>query len=247
MGLCNQHNETLQLTITRLAISRLVFPGLAIATAVLQFGCAASSDELVSRLDASDADLRDHVTALERSLDAAYDREKALAERLRRMEENVAVLQARTVATGERIDSLGRLPSGNGGSIPTTDGFDVVTAYSAAYEQHQNQDYAGALLAFAQILEHAPAHSLADNAQYWIGESQYGLGRYREALAAFSQVLSFETTEKDDDAQLMIARSYLALGEKDQAVSAFRRMLSEHPDSEYTETARKELRYLGGP
>ena len=102
------------------------------------------------------------------------------------------------------------------------------------------------LAAFADIVERAPTHSLADNAQYWIGESYYGLGRYRQALAAFTRVHAFDPTEKEDDAQLMIARSYLALGEKDQAVTAFRRLMSEYADSEYVTAARKELRYLEG-
>ena len=52
-----------------------------------------------------------------------------------------------------------------------------------------------ALAAFADIVERAPTHSLADNAQYWIGESYYGLGRYRQALAAFTRVHAFDPTE----------------------------------------------------
>jgi len=194
-------------------------------------GCASGTDDLAQRLDASDADLRDHVIALERSLDAAYDREKALAERLRRMEEGLAILQARVAASGERIDSLGRPPAGT----RSPDAFDVTSAYDAAYGQHQDHNFEAALAA-----------SLADNAQYWIGESYYGLGRYRQALAAFTRVHAFDPTEKEDDAQLMIARSYLALGEKDQAVTAFRRLMSEYADSEYVTAARKELRYLEG-
>lgn len=206
-------------------------------------GCASGSDDLVSRLDSTDAELQDRVTALERSLDAAYDREKALAERLRRSEENVAIVQARLTESGEQKDSL-RRPSASTASGAMT--LDVASAYSAAYASHQNRDYEIALPAFTDILKHSPTHSLADNAQYWIGESYYGMGRYRQALAAFTAVLSFEATEKDDDAQLMIGRSYLALGERDQAVTAFRRLLSEYSDSEYLEAARKELLYVEG-
>ena len=205
-------------------------------------GCASGTDDVVARLDASDDDLRDHVAALERSLEASYDREKALSERLRRMEENVAVVQARVAETGERVDGLSRPSAGS--SAPAV--LDVTSAYSAAYERHREHDYEGAVAAFADIVKLAPTHSLADNAQYWIGESYYGLGRFRQALAAFPQVLAFETTEKEDDAQLMIARSYLSLGEKDQAITAFRRLMTEHPDSEYIEAASKELRYVEG-
>jgi len=222
--------------IPRPIISAALLALAVLSTAVL--GCTSGRKDLVDRLDASDADLRDHVTALERSLDAAYDREKAQAERLRRVEESVAILQARVAEAGERIDGLGRLPA--------TGTADVASAYSAAYALHQERDYEAALAAFADIVERSPSHSLSDNAQYWIGESYYGLGRYRQALAAFTKVLSFEATEKEDDAQLMIALTYLALGEKDQAVTAFRRLIGEHPDSEYVPAARKELRYVEG-
>lgn len=221
-------------------------------------GCAAGRKDMVQRLDASDADLGDRATALERSLDAAYDRERALAERLRRLEEAMAVLQANAPASsiaevaGERNGEPGRpspdrTPDSGTVAPPASATFDVAVAYAAAYKLHQAKQYDAAQAAFTEIVGRAPTHALADNAQYWIGEAHYGLGRYRQAVAAFERVLAFEATEKDDDAQLMMARSYLSLGEKTRAIDAFRQLLKDYDTSEYVDTARKELRYLEGP
>lgn len=208
--------------------------------------CAAGSKE-IARLDASDTEMQDQVTALERSMDAAYDREKALASRLRRLEETVAILQARA----EQAEAAPRREQSAAPARPATDmptaAYDASAAYSLAWDLHQQHEFEKSSAAFAAIVERAPTHSLADNAQYWMGEALFGLGRYRPALTAFTAVLAFETTEKDDDAQLMIGRTYSALGEKEQAVTAFRRLLTQYPDSEYVDAAMKDLRYLEGP
>lgn len=234
-----------------IGLSSCLLSGL-LVWSVVSLGCAAGGKDLALRLDAADAELRDRSTALERSLDAAYDREKALAERVRRLEESVAVLQAQVASgnvaghqEGEQIARLDR-PSSRAAVAPSGT-LDVPAAYAAAYELHQARQYDAARAAFEQIIEAAPAHALADNAWYWIGETHYGLGRYRQALVAFERVQAFEATEKDDDARLMIARSHLALGDKDRAINAFRQLLKDHEDSEYADTARKELRYLEGP
>lgn len=218
----------------------LLFTGAALSA------CAGTKESLAS-LEARDTDLQDQVTALERSLDAAYDREKSLADRLRRAEEGVAILQARLAemaAERERSAAAGR-PSQSAAAPAMPRSFEAADAYAVAWERHQARDYEAAVAAFSEIVEKAPAHSLADNARYWTGEAYYGLGRYRQALAAFTDVLAYDTTEKDDDAQLMIGRTYMALGELTQARTAFERLLKVYPDSEYVAAARKDLNYLG--
>ena len=84
----------------------------------------------------------------------------------------------------------------------------------------------------------------ADNAQYWTGECYYGLGKYRQALTAFTKVFAYRKTEKADDAQLKIARCYLGLDEKSKALSSFQKLLDEYPESEYLSKAQKEMQYL---
>lgn len=207
-------------------------------------GCTGSR-QLTERLETSDAELREQLDELSRAQEASYDRERAMAERLRRTEEEVAILQAR-IEAGEEQAVLPGSPSGSVPPSVVAAPFDASVAYQAALGAHQERRYDAAVAGFRQVLERAPDSSLADNAQYWIGEAYYALGRYRQALAEFTKVLAFDKTEKDDDAQLMIARSYLALGDREPAVAAFRKLLLEHMDSEYVDDARQELRYLEG-
>ena len=125
--------------------------------------------------------------------------------------------------------------------------FDALEAYRQALDLYRTRQYDAALDRFAEVIERVPGGDRADNAQYWIGECHYGLGRWRPALAAFTRVFAYRKTEKADDAQLKIARCYLNLGEKEQALTAFRKLLDEYADSEYAEAARKEMGYLQGP
>lgn len=222
-----------------------------LAVAAVAPGCAGSG-ELAKHVEASDAELQVEIEDLRRAQEASYDRERALAERLRRAEESVAALEAEVGAQAERIAAFASPVDTLSGTAPAAADvaagpFDASAAYHAAFTLHQDRQFVPAIAGFAEILTRAPTSSLADNAQYWTGEAHYVLGRYRQALAAFTKVLSFGATEKADDAQLMIARSYLALGERDQAVAGFRKLLELHADSEYVDEARKELRYLEGP
>jgi len=220
-------------------------------------GCAASRPPEGSVQQAVwENEAREEVEDLKRAMEASYDRERALAERLRHTEEaNIELLQEMQrlretgVATRAYIDSLqsAALP----GPAPRAAGpgadMDVADAYSAALAQYRNRQYQSALDQFSEILSRAPYSEYADNAQYWKGECYYGLGKYRDALTEFTKVFAFEKTEKTDHAQFKIARCYMAMGEKDKALGAFQKLLDEYPESDMVDRTRKEMSYLQGP
>ena len=225
------------------APARLFFPVALIAAAAF-CSCAAPGSELSQRMDTSDAEIREEIEALKRAVEASYDRERALAERLQRLEEGYARLES---GPDERTDYPAapepqpvRVVRGGGS-------FDVQGAYDRAYQLYGELQYEAALAGYSEIVSRAANSEWSDNARYWMGECQYALGKYRLALAEFTKVFSYMETEKADDAQLKIARCYLALGEKENALSAFRKLLEEYPDSEYIGAARMEMRYLEGP
>ena len=218
--------------------------GLPFILAVAALGaCAAPSSEMTQRMDSSDAEIREEIEALKRAVESSYDRERALAERLQRLEEGVAQQEPRPETP---IDPAANEPQ----PVPSSPGsgsFDVQAAYDRAYQLFNELNYEAAFSGFGEIVSRAPNSEWSDNARYWMGACQYGLGKYRPALAEFTKVFTYMETEKADDAQLKIARCYLALGEKENALSAFRKLLDEYPDSEYVGTARMEMRYLEGP
>jgi len=97
---------------------------------------------------------------------------------------------------------------------------------------------------FERILSDYPSSNLADNAQYWIGECQYGLKQYQSALDAFHKVFQYDKTEKDDDAQFMLGQCYYYMGNLDSALVEFNRLKIDHPDSEYLGRAEAYIRRI---
>ena len=229
--------------------------------ALLVVACAGRTQDAVSTAD-EETELRSEVEDLKRAVNASYDRERALAERLQSTEESNAQLRRELEQQLGQLGSLkGRLDtlsasspaamaissgarSSDGGR---SSGVGVPRRYEAARALYDDRQYDKAVKGFATILSDSPGSDLADNAQYWIGECYYGMGRFRQALTEFTKVFAYRNTEKDDDAQLKIARCYLSLGEKDRALMALRKLIDEYPESEYVANARREIRYLQGP
>jgi len=113
--------------------------------------------------------------------------------------------------------------------------------YKKAFDLFYGGDYRNARKSFQSLLDQYPKGAYADNSQYWIGECEFSLGQYANALKAFNQVLEYPSTEKSDDAQLKIGYAFLRLGDKKSAAEAFKKLLSLYPDSEYLERAKDEL------
>jgi len=119
---------------------------------------------------------------------------------------------------------------------------DFDDSYNAALELFQNHQYQQAIDTFFQLLLQNPRHPLADNCQYWIGESQYAQGKFYQAVSEFNKVFAFDAPDKQDDAQLMLGLTYLKLGEITTARTEFDWLVSCYASSEYVNTAH---RYLG--
>jgi tol-pal system protein YbgF len=119
----------------------------------------------------------------------------------------------------------------------------------AAYEQHlarlQAGDHDAAVRGFQGFLEELPDHDLADNAQYWLGESLYDRKLYRDALAAFGVVVErYPRGNKVPDALLKLAFCHLALAEKEQARAALARVIDMFPKSHPAALAAERLESL---
>ncbi|MEW6754842.1 MAG: tetratricopeptide repeat protein [Candidatus Latescibacterota bacterium] len=204
------------------------------------------------------AEMLARVEALTRAVDASYDRERSMAERLRqaeeaneRLREELEMLRQRHSATRAYLDSLEQVvasqpavpPLARHRAAPDTTS-DVYALYSQALERFTNRQYEAALEGFSAVLDLTPYGEWADNAQFWKGECHWGLRQYRQALAEFTKVSAYPRSEKHDDAQLKIARCYAALGENGKAADAFQKLLEEYPHSEFADMARREIRLM---
>lgn len=116
--------------------------------------------------------------------------------------------------------------------------------YNAARSEFESFNYNGCIETMNSLLNENPNSPLADNAQYWIGESYYGLKQYQKAILEFQKVFSFNATDKYDDAQLMIGLCYVRLGQQEMAHSTFGDFLQTYQGSEYRGVAQRYYRNI---
>ncbi len=114
--------------------------------------------------------------------------------------------------------------------------------YDRVMEEFKHRDYEAALAGFRFFLELHGHTSLAANAQYWVGECQYRMGRYKEALKSFYNVVSYHPlSPKLAPSTLKIGQTYSKLNDHDKARMMYERVLEQYPDSPEAEIARRAI------
>ena len=102
--------------------------------------------------------------------------------------------------------------------------------YDRVMEEFKHGDYDAALAGFRFFIELHRRSGLAANAQYWIGECQYRLGRYKDALNSFSKVSSYDPmSQKLAASTFKIGQTYSMLGDYYRARMTFDQVLDRYP------------------
>jgi len=130
-------------------------------------------------------------------------------------------------------------PSQHSSGSTSSDAY--VNSYNDALSLFDVRQYQNAIREFEQLLSSDMNHSYADNAQYWIGESYYAMGRYQEAIMAFEKVFTFPQSNKNDWAQFKIGQCYFKMGDREQAQQEFQQLIDNYSDSELVPRARDYL------
>jgi tol-pal system protein YbgF len=114
--------------------------------------------------------------------------------------------------------------------------------YDRVMEEFKHGDYEAALAGFRLYIELHRQSALAANAQYWIGECQYRLGRYKDALNSFYNVGTYNpVSPKLAASAFKIGQTYSRLGEYERARLMFDRVLDQYPNGAEAELARKAI------
>ena len=114
--------------------------------------------------------------------------------------------------------------------------------YDRVMEEFKHRDYEAALAGFRFFLELHGQSSLAANAQYWAGECQFRLGRYKGALKSFYHVVSYyPLSPKLAASTLKIGQTYTRLKDHEKARMTYERVVDQYPESAEAELARKAL------
>ena len=111
------------------------------------------------------------------------------------------------------------------------------------YRQGKYQEAKGALRAY---IKQNPASSKTANAHFWIGDCEYKLSRFEEAILEYQKVISkFPQSNKVPDALLKQGFAFARLGDKESAKIVLKKLIKQYPASPQTKAAKKQLKRLG--
>ncbi|HKE44307.1 MAG TPA: tol-pal system protein YbgF [Steroidobacteraceae bacterium] len=156
------------------------------------------------------------------------------------LDRRMKALEAGTAAVGA-TEAAG---AGAGSALLVPAGSDRAN-YQAAFDLLKAGDYEKATAAFKQFLVAFPQSALADNAQYWLGESYYVTRNYPEALKTFRVVVDrYKESRKLPDAWLKIGYCQYELKNWNAARDALTRVGKDFPDSGAAPEAAKRLQKM---
>ncbi len=124
------------------------------------------------------------------------------------------------------------------GATPPTD----TSVYQTAFGLLKDSQYDRAIQAFQQFLINYPSSSLADNAQYWLGEAYYVNRSFPEAQSAFQRVVDkYPQSRKIPDALLKIGYCRYEMKLWDSARAALQQVVTQYPDEPSAKLAQQRL------
>ena len=141
----------------------------------------------------------------------------------------------------------GALPQGKpteqaGSGSPATATGKQRELYDIAYLDMTRGNYDLAMQGFQEYIETGARPELKDNAQYWIGECFYAMGRLHEAVEAFQKVVDeYPRENKVPSALFKIGKCHFELGDRDEASRYFQSVVGGYPNSEEANLAREYL------
>lgn len=102
--------------------------------------------------------------------------------------------------------------------------------YNYSFGLLRKNDYGAAEAAFKAFLEQHKDHALAGNAQYWLGETYYARGDFKQAMVAFYDgYKSYPKSSKAPDNLLKLGMTAAQIGQPKQACAAFAKLAVEYP------------------
>jgi tol-pal system protein YbgF len=118
---------------------------------------------------------------------------------------------------------------------------DKMGLYTLARQKLEAGDGPGARQLLSEFLQRYKNDELAPNAQYWLGESLYGEGRYNDAIVEFQKVIKeHKTSDKVPDALLKIGMSFQAQKDCKNAVLFYEEVVQAHKGAPAAKIAREK-------
>jgi tol-pal system protein YbgF len=159
---------------------------------------------------------------------------KAREEEVRELQKNIRQQQAVTGGT-----------SAEKSEISAAENEAVRSDYEVAWRALEKKDYRLAITRFKEFLQKHPKSKLANQAQYWVGESHYALREFDQAILEFDAVRSrYPQAEKVPAALLKQGFAFAELGEKVNARLILQEVIEKYAQSPEAVQAKQKLKSL---
>lgn len=206
---------------------------------LLLFGCGGSAQNVKPESPQNDAvsqtieimDLRSSVIILQSEIIELKETLKLARELNQNLHERIEAKSSR-LSTLEDYQTSFKTSDLKTNSLSDLKVENVENLYKTALAFYFEKNYEESIKSFERLINFDDSHDLSDNAQYWIGESYFGIGNYTRALSAFEVVLTYPQSNKNDYAQLKIGLCLLKLKREPQAYAAFQSFINSYPESE---------------
>jgi tol-pal system protein YbgF len=115
-------------------------------------------------------------------------------------------------------------------------------AYDDAMAAMRNAEYDKAAPLLTNFLRRYPASGYVDSARYWLGNAQYGLRQYKDAITTFR---TFVTAAPDHlrapEGLLALANCQAELKDNKSAKKTLEELIKQYPKSEAAQAGRERL------
>jgi tol-pal system protein YbgF len=203
--------------------------------------------EVANQLEALRSDVRamhNDVDQLSNAMEAGRKQQRDmyadLDQRLKNLESRGGAASAASAAPAAGAATAAGAAAAAGAS--SADSGEDKTAYQAAFNLLKDGQYDRAIVAFQKFLVAYPDSSLADNAQYWLGEAYYVNKSYPEAEAAFQRVADkYPQSRKLGDALLKIGFCRYELKQWQSAREVLGQVVARFTDTPAARLAQQRL------
>lgn len=179
-------------------------------------------------------DLEARVAKLTESFKLQEGQLKAREDELRELQKHIR--QPQTMAGSASAEST---------EVSAAETEAVRSDYEIAWRALEKKDYRLAISRFKEFLQKHPKSKLANNAQYWIGESHYALREFDQAILEFDAVRSrYPQADKVPAALLKQGFAFAELGEKVNARLILQEVVEKYAQSPEAAQAKQKLRSL---
>lgn len=222
-------------------------------------GCFATREEMQT-LQEDIATLQGQVSTLQKATNQSTSKIKIgqadIGARMDEVELSQQQLTAKIEETNGRIEKLGlrlddleelfkaRLKALESN---TTAEFTVSadTLYQTAYADFTRGNFDLAILGFREYLNKYPLGTLADSAQFWIGQCFVSQKKYQEAIVEFAKVsANFSQSKSAPAAKYKIALAQIELDQKEEALKTLDELILKYPEAQERKLAQDKKQEL---